>query len=95
MVRHDGGPQGRDHALGRALPGKVKRSKAEWDTRTVAETNARGLLAGPFLNHAPRLPADWTGVGDSYGYVAVGGGFLVCASGDGFVVNSVGGRDCP
>ena len=37
-------------------PGKGKRSKAVPVALLTEQTNARGVLAGPFLNHAPRLP---------------------------------------
>lgn len=60
------------------------------------QRNARGVEAGPFLEWVPRLPAGWSGLGGTYGYlVGDDGRARVCAAGDGVVADSRGAATCP
>jgi hypothetical protein len=64
----------------------------------VQQTNAQGQVGGPFLNMRPRLPAGWTGAGNSYAYTVLSDGkFLICAVGDSTGADSNGGAPtaCP
>jgi general secretion pathway protein G len=70
-----------------------------------AATNAQGSVAGPFLNTVPLPPSGgnpaWPGAyvyqaDTAPGGAASVGNFIVCASGDGFVVHSASGTaTCP
>jgi hypothetical protein len=58
----------------------------------VQQTNARGEVAGPFLNAWPRLPHGWTGAANSYAYTVLSDSkFLICAVGDSTGADSNGG----
>ena len=60
------------------------------------QTNAQNIVAGPFLNAAPALPAGWTGSGTSYKYSSSASGmFLICGSGDLTAADSRGTSTCP
>jgi hypothetical protein len=64
----------------------------------VQQTNAQGQVGGPFLNMRPRLPAGWTGAGNSYAYSVLSDGkFRICAVGDSTGADSDGGAPtaCP
>jgi prepilin-type N-terminal cleavage/methylation domain-containing protein len=63
---------------------------------TVAQTNAQGQVAGPFLNALPGRPAGWAGTGASYTYdITAAGTFEVCGTGDGTGASSDAGTTCP
>ena|SRR5882672_3128945 len=60
------------------------------------QSNAQNAVAGPFLNGAPILPTGWTGEGTGYRYSSTANGtFVVCAGGDGTVIDSRAGSTCP
>ena len=60
------------------------------------QTNTQNIVAGPFMNAAPTLPAGWTGSGTSYKYSSSASGmFMLCGSGDGTAADSRGTNTCP
>jgi hypothetical protein len=60
------------------------------------QTNAQGLVGGPFIAVMPSLPSGWTGTGNTYSYYTTPtGGFIVCATGDRTGANSDDGTTCP
>ena len=63
---------------------------------TRQQTNAQGVIAGPFLNSLPALPMGWVGSGASYRYASTATGtFIVCGSGDATVASAPTGTTCP